>query len=324
MVAAQKVGCDLRQRRRLGVSQSALLLFVASGLLRADTYYLTVAGLGGEQEYEQRFTGWASELDKILKNEPGAKIATLSGPQATRAAITAKLAEIAKASKPDDHFVLMLIGHGTFDESDYKFNVPGPDLTATELASMLDKIPAQQAVIDMTSASGGATPVLQRPKRVIVTATKAGTEKNAVVFTRYFVEALRDPASDADKNEVITVLEAFRYAEGKTAKFYEELKRLATEHALIEDTGKGDGVKAPVPENGQGIIAQRFALLHTGSAMTMAKDPEKQKLLKAKEDIEQKIDELKYRKASMAVNEYRTQLTKLLLDLAKTQEALDK
>jgi hypothetical protein len=56
----------------------------------------------------------------------------------------------------------------------------------------------------------------------------------------------------------------------------------------------------------------------------MAKDPEKQKLLKAKEDIEQKIDELKYRKASMAVNEYRTQLTKLLLELAKTQEALDK
>jgi len=56
----------------------------------------------------------------------------------------------------------------------------------------------------------------------------------------------------------------------------------------------------------------------------MAKDPEKQKLLKDKEDIEQKIDELKYRKASMPVPEYRGQLTKYLLDLAKVQEALDK
>ena len=220
--------------------------------------------------------------------------------------------------------MLLLIGHGTFDESDYKFNVPGPDITASELASLLDKIPAQQAVIDMTSASGGATPVLQKPKRVVVTATKSGTEKNAVVFTRYFIEALRDPAADADKNEVITVLEAFRYAEGKTAKFYDELKRLSTEHPLLEDTGKGEGVKAPSVENGQGMIAQRFALLHTGSAVAMAKDPEKQKLLKDKEDIEQKIDELKYRKASMPVPEYRGQLTKYLLDLAKVQEALDK
>ena len=63
---------------------------------------------------------------------------------------------------------------------------------------------------------------------------------------------------------------------------------------LIEDTGKGDGVKAPAPENGEGLIAGRFALLHLGSAAAIAKDPEKQKLLKQKEDLEQQIDELKY------------------------------
>ena len=56
----------------------------------------------------------------------------------------------------------------------------------------------------------------------------------------------------------------------------------------------------------------------------MAKDPEKQKLLKQKEALEEKIDELKYRKASMPVAQYREQLGKFLVDLAKTQEALDK
>jgi hypothetical protein len=320
MVAAQKVGCDLRSL----YLKSALLLLAAGAVARADTYYLTIAGLGGEAEYEQRFTGWASELDKIFKSEPESKVTTLSGAQATKTAIQARLTEIAKQSKADDHLVLMLIGHGSFDESEYKFNIPGPDITGAELASLLDKIPAQQVVIDMTSASGGATPALQKPKRIVITATKSGTEKNATVFARYFVEALRDPAADADKNEIITALEAFRYAEGKTAKFYEELKRLSTEHPLLEDTGKGDGVKAPAVDNGQGFIAGRFALLHTGSAVAMAKDPEKQKLLKEKEDIEQKIDELKYRKASMAVPEYRQQLAKYLLDLAKAQEALDK
>ena len=318
MVAAQKVGCDLKS-----FCYGALLLLTMSAL-RAETFYVIIAGLGGEPEYEQRFTGWASDLDKTFKSEPASQVTTLSGAQATRAAIQTRLGELAKQAKPDDHLVLLLIGHGSFDESDYKFNIPGPDITAIELAGLLDKIPAQQVVINMTSASGGALPILQKPKRIVITATKAGTEKNATVFPRYFIEALRDPAADADKNEVITVLEAFRYAEGKTAKFYEDLKRLATEHALIEDAGKGEGVKAPTVENGEGLLAGRFALLHTGSAVAMAKDPEKQKLLKQKEALEEKIDELKYRKASMPVAEYREQLGKFLVDLAKTQEALDK
>jgi hypothetical protein len=318
MVAAQKVGCDLKR-----FCYGALLLLTMSAL-RAETFYVTIAGLGGEPEYEQRFAGWASDLDKTFKSEPASQVTTLSGAQATRAAIQTRLGELAKQTKADDHLVLLLIGHGSFDESDYKFNIPGPDITATELASLLDKIPAQQVVIDMTSASGGALPILQKPKRIVITATKAGTEKNATVFPRYFIEALHDPAADTDKNEVITALEAFRYAEGKTAKFYEDLKRLATEHALLEDAGKGEGVKAPTVENGEGLLAGRFALLHTGSAVAMAKDPEKQKLLKQKETLEEKIDELKYRKASMPVAEYREQLGKFLVDLAKTQEALDK
>jgi hypothetical protein len=166
--------------------------------------------------------------------------------------------------------------------------------------------------------------VLQKPKRVVITATKSGTEKNATAFPRYFIESLRDLNADADRNEVITALEAFKYAEAKTSKFYEEVKRLATEHALLEDTGKGDGVKTPSADNGQGLIAGRFAILHTGAAVAMAKDPAKQQLLKKKEDIEQQIDDLKYRKASFRDQDYRQQLTKLLVELAKTQEALDK
>jgi len=318
MAAAQKVGCDLK-----GFCYGALLLLTISAL-RAETFYVTIAGLGGEPEYEQRFAGWASDLDKTFKSEPASQVTTLSGAQATRAAIQTRLGELAKQTKADDHLVVMLIGHGSFDESDYKFNIPGPDITATELASLLDKIPAQEAVIDMTSASGGALSTLQKPRRIVIVATKSGTEKNATVFPRYFIEGLHDPAADADKNEVITVLEAFRYAEAKTAKFYDELKRLSTEHPLIEDAGKGEGVKAPTAENGEGLLAGRFAMLHTGSAVTMAKDPAKQALLKQKEDVETKIDELKYRKASMPVEEYRGQLAKLLLDLAKTQEELDK
>ena len=114
----------------------------------------------------------------------------------------------------------MLIGHGSFDGYEYKINLPGPDLTASELATLLDRIPAsRQLVVDMTSASGGAIEFLRKPNRVVITATKSGTEKNATVFARYWVEALNDPAADSDKNDVVSALEAFRFADKKTGGF---------------------------------------------------------------------------------------------------------
>ncbi len=305
------------------VCAAALMMFTAA--LHADTFYFTIAGQGGEPEYDARFSGWAKDLDKLLHEvEPHAKIKTLYGADATRANVEAYLHEIAKEVKADDSVVLMLIGHGTYDEFDYKFNLPGPDLSATQLATLLDKLPtAHQLIVNMTSASGGSLSALVKPKRVLITATKAGTEKNATVFPRYWIEGMRDPAADSDKNEIVTALEVFRYAEEKTAKFYETQKRLSTEHALIEDAGKSEGVKLPSAENGEGLTAGRFAVLHLGATGAQSRDPAKLALLKKKEELEAAIDDLKYRKASMAVQEYRQQLQIFLLELARTQKELD-
>ena len=127
-----------------------------------------------------------------------------------------------------------------------------------------------------------------------------------------------------DKNEVISALEAFQYADRKTAAFYETQKRLATEHAVIEDTGKKEAVRAATAESGEGLLAGSFALLRIGSAQKAASDPAKRALLAKKEEIEQKIDTLKYQKAAMSADDYKRQLTAALLDLAKVQEELDK
>ena len=42
-------------------------LLISALPVRGATYYLTVAGLGGEPEYEQQFTGLAKDLDKALR-----------------------------------------------------------------------------------------------------------------------------------------------------------------------------------------------------------------------------------------------------------------
>lgn len=310
----------------LGGSVRLLAAFVAAALsLPAATYYVTVAGLGGEPDYEQRFAGLAKELDKLFKETGGdARVWTLFGSEATKARVKSVLAEVARQARPEDAFVLLLIGHGTHDGYVYKMNLPGPDLSAPELAELLDRIAAgRQLVANMTSASGGSLEALQKPQRVVITATRSGTEKNAVVFGRYWVAALEDASADTDKNEIISALEAFVYADRKTAEFYTAQKRLATEHPLLEDTGSGEGVRAPSPENGRGLVAAQFPLLRIGSAQKALRDPAKRGLLAKKERLEQEIDKLKYEKAAMPLAEYQKQLTALLVELAKTQEALE-
>jgi len=106
--------------------------------------------------------------------------------------------------------------------------------------------------------------------------------------------------------------------------FYQTEGRLATEHAMLEDTGKGEAVRAPSAENGQGLLAATFPLVRLGSAAAAAKDPAKQKLFAHKEELEEQIDRLKYQKAALPAAEYKKQLGMLLLELAKTQEELDR
>ena len=272
---------------------------------RAAVYYVTVAGLGGEPDYEQRFTAAARDLDKVFRSGGGtAHVYTLTGKAATASELRETLLAVARDAKGTDDFVLILIGHGSFDGVEYKFNMVGPDVTAGEIAGMCDRIAARrELVVDASSASGGAMAALERPGRAVIAATKSGTEKNATVFARYWVEALQDPGADTDKSDSISAMEAFTYAAKKTAAFYDSQKRLATEHAVFDSS---------------------FTLLRLGAGAQAANDPAKRALLARKEELEQTIDTLKYGKAAMDPADYKKQLTAALLELAKVQEELDK
>jgi hypothetical protein len=303
---------------------SLIILCALAGQVRAATFYVIVSGLGGEPDYEQRFTAAAKDLDRVFKADgPTAHVYTLTGAQATGAQLKEALNAVARDAKADDDFALILIGHGSFDGVDYKFNLVGPDVTATELAEMCNRIAARrQLVVDTTSASGGAIHSLERPGRAVIAATKSGTEKNATVFARFWVEAFQDPSADTDKSDSISAMEAFAYATKKTADFYDSQKRLATEHAVFDDVGSGEPVRAA--GDGQGMFMSSFTLLRLGASQQAANDPAKRALLEQKDSLEQKIDTLKYQKAAMDQADYKKQLTDALVQLAKVQGELDK
>ncbi len=287
-----------------------LILFAlfAPLAMQAKTFYVTIAGLGGEPDYEQRFDGLAAETDKYVRAAGGdIEVITLKGAQATKAKVRSVLEQVGATSVARDTFVLLLIGHGNFDGAEYKFNLPGPDITGKELAELLNHIPAdRQLVVDTTSASGAILKPFEHSGRLVVSATRDGAERNATVFGRFWIEALHDPAADTDKNEIVTALEAYKYAQRKTTSFYEDQKRIATEHSVLSDTTR----------------AASFSVVRFGS--TAAADPAKKQLMTKRDDLESQIDALKQQKNTMAADEYRKQLTALLVDLARTQQEIDK
>jgi hypothetical protein len=311
----------MRAGRWIGLA--CLLLFALPAW--AGTYVVTIAGLGGEPDYDQRFQGNAKDLDRVFKGAGDQVHATtITGSDATRAHVTQVLDQVATEAKPEDDFVLILIGHGSFDGFEYKFNLVGPDISGDDLAELCDKIPSKrQLIVNTTSASGGSIVPLQKPGRAVIAATKSGTEKNATIFARFFVEALQDPAADTNKDDSISALEAYIYASKKTGDFYDSEKRLATEHAVFEDTGKGEAVREASPQTAEGLMLSNFTLERLGTEQAAMNDPAKRALLAQKEDLEQKIDELKYQKAAMDESDYKQQLTQDLLQLARVQEQLD-
>jgi len=304
----------------------AACALLGSQAVRADTWFLTVAGLGGEPDYEQRFRTLAADLDRTFRSAGATShVTTLSGPDATRAQLAKALRAIADQAKAEDDFVLILVGHGSFDGQQYKFNLVGPDISAAELAQLCNRVPSRrQLIVNTTSSSGASVAALARRNRAVITATKSGTEKNATVFARYWLEALQDPTADVNKNESISALEAFQYAAAKTAAFYESQKRLATEHAMFADTGNGSTARVASRASGAGRWLSGLVLIRFAQAGAQAANPAKRGLLAKKERLEQQIDTLKYQRAAMSPQDYKRQLTEALVALAKVQEELEK
>jgi hypothetical protein len=286
-----------------GCALSALLL----GVAQAKQYSLIVSGLGGEPEYEQRFQAQATQLAADTRHSSEqAQIATLIGAQATRAAIHAQLSEWAATAKAQDQVVITFIGHGSYDGEEYRYNVPGPDVTANDLREWLQPLQARQLIVLATSASGGAVTRLQNERRIVITATKSGGERNATRFAEYWVQAQSATEADRDKNEWVTAQEAFDYAVRKVADGFKSNAALATEHARLE--GKG---------------ADAVPLGRLGALKEMPTDTVLVDLFAQRLRIENDFDSVKSHKKDTDVDAYYGELEKTLIELAKTQQRID-
>src|SRR5262249_45025836 len=117
---------------------------------------LVVVGASGAPEYADQFQQWAAQWQAAAAKAGADSIAigvTNKGGDPDRERLRAALAEKAAAPGKEPLWII-LIGHGTFDGREAKFNLRGPDVSDLELAQWLAPIKRPLALMDCTAASG--------------------------------------------------------------------------------------------------------------------------------------------------------------------------
>ena len=313
---------------------------LTSQVQAGDSYLLIVSGIGGQPQYSEAFHRWGTALHGAATERlglPASNIVYLAeqverdpriDARSTKENLEAALADLGEKTGPNDRVFIVLIGHGSTNNDEPRFNLPGPDIAAADLAEHFrTKFPTQMVVlVNAASASGDFLAMLSGPNRVIVTATKTGFERNESIFGEFFVAAYAGDGADVDKDERVSVLEAFNYARIETARQYENDERLLTEHAMLDDNGDGEGSTEPDPEGegGDGALARTLFLDRVGVMVAGAAggDSVLGALYNEKRHVEERIATLLNLKDQMEQDVYEAELEELLVELALTNRAI--
>jgi hypothetical protein len=346
MGVSKEEGSGMRRLLLSGILAHSLMGLGGAGPASGqETHLLTVVGLGGDPEYRELFHGWAADLTSaaaerfnlaeeriVYLGERPDDAPGLIDDRSSLENLTSVLAGMAGEASPRDQILIVLIGHGTGQGEEARFNLPGPDLTPQALDLMLADFPTQTvAVVNTTPSSGPFLSALSGPNRVILTATRTAQERNETQFGGFFVEALLGDASDLDKDGRLSLTEAFQYAKGEVNRYYESLNLLATEHAQLDDNGDGVGSVELGEDSTDGRLAGAFwlgsasGLSGVGTVPDSIADPELSRLYQEKAELERRVQELRNLRGRMEESQYEAELEALLVELAlKNREIREK
>ncbi len=305
-----------------------LVLAVAGATPRAavadERYALIVSGVSGTEKFAASQKTWASSLQSTLQERLGFgadRITVLSEAGtgtsiANRENVTRALATLKSKVTADDTLLIVLMGHGTFDGTNAKFNLVGPDMDTREWKAALDGNPARLVFVNTTSSSFQFVPALSGKNRIIIAATESATQKYATLFPQYFIEALEQGAkADNDKNGRLSVWEAFTYASQAVKQAFEKQGTLVTERSIIDDNGDGVGKEAAATTGADGVLARATYL--DPPAASVSGNTALAGLEKRRITIETDIELLKAKKGEMPAGQYEEELERLAIELAK-------
>ncbi|MEZ4699325.1 MAG: hypothetical protein R2834_03260 [Rhodothermales bacterium] len=324
--------------KRFSLLAASLCLVTAGYAQSGDRYALLIGGLGGSAEYTERFQQYLFDTRKALIENHGfagdhvvvlgeTKLQNLDFVDGVslEETIRAEFGKLAGRVTAEDHVYVILYGHGGFDGTEARFNIPRADLTQGQYAELVNGLDAGRVIfINTASASAPFVAALSGAGRIVITATRVGSQKNETFFPGFLVDGLTSPAADRDKDGSLSVLEWYTYAAEKTDQWFTDNGNIPTENALIDDNGDGKGTRLNELESGaDGNLAGLTYVRRRDAMLAASVGTVSASWLREKEQIEQAIADVKSRKSGMETEVYYAELETLFVRLARGNEAAE-
>jgi hypothetical protein len=304
------------------------LLLAASPAIAGDRFVLVVSGAAGSPALRKEHARWREAFVDALTGPlqlPRDHLVVLADGtaderSATREHVESALRGLRSRMRAGDLLCVLLIGHGTYDGVEAKFNLVGPDLEAGEWNGLLARLPGPLVIVNTT---GGSFPFLERlaaANRIVIVATASPAQKYDTVFPRFFVGAFTDEEGDLDKDGRTSIGEAFAYASMRTRRYYQQRGQLPTEQALLDDSGDGVGKEAGTSGTDGAVASRTF--LDAGTGPTTSTDPAISELIARRDALETAVDELKRKRSFMPPADYAREIERVLIELARVSRRI--
>jgi hypothetical protein len=312
---------------RHALAAAAVIFLVHAPAAEAgERYVLIVSGASGGPEYATQYSAWTRDLADVLVermkiDRTHLRVLTDTSDSSTAATATnvrRHLTAVRRAMTRDDLLFIVLIGHGTYDGVDAKFNLVGADLESAQWAELVAGLPGSVVIVNTSSASFPFIERLTGERRVVITATDSVAQRFDTVFPDYFIKAFRSDAADIDKNGRISIWEAFTAATGEVRRHYQRRGQLSTERALLDDNG--DGVGRDAGGNGEDGSLSSHVYLDEPLPGAAPTDEVLLKLLQKRAGLESDLDELKVRRSFLRPAEYQAEFERLMVELARVNK----
>ena len=284
----------------------SLIIVPAAAL--SEMHVVVIEGLGGEPRYTDEFGEQVAAIENAAQSlTANDRIRVFRANEVARDEVLHYFDKLQSGMSGSDQVAVYLIGHGSYDDHEYKFNIQGPDLTGEDIATMLDSLPSNsQLLVNTSSASGAIVDLAESDNRMLILATRSGVERHATRFGNYFAAALNDPTADLDKNRIVSAAEAFSFAERQVDDYFERNGQLATEHPRMEGD-RGD----------------RFGVARLGTTRPGTADAVLSELVAERDALNARIDALRLEQDNLTPENYRSQLLRNMIELAETEEAIE-
>ncbi len=164
--------------------------------------------------------------------------------------------ELQEKAREMDSIVLFLIGHGTFANGNSYYALNNYKLPDFEMSEIFEDIKRDKLIFVFSPCnSGGFIDNLSGKNTIVISSTR-DDETNRAAFIEPFLASFGG-IGDANSDGKVSFTEAFNYASENVRKQYiDQGWGELTEHAQLDDNGDKISNEEPIPNGGDGYLAE--------------------------------------------------------------------